>query len=136
MMTLSGCDNNKSTGEKTVEGITIVSGDVTYTLDNAEEVNKEFPDTFWIPSQEIRESLEVGQLVQLLFRITNGSDFQVERMWVEIIKKSDEGYEGILDNDPYCTKKITSGLKVNFKSIHVIDVYEYEPLDEDSQPVE
>ena len=125
MGTMFGCGNKN---ERAVpEGITVLSGDVTYSLDNAEEVHKQHPDTFWIPTQNIRENLQVGQLVKLLFRISNGSEDQVERMWVEITKKFDDEYEGILDNDPYCTKKITAGLKVNFQAKHVIEVYEYDP---------
>ncbi|MCK4501701.1 MAG: DUF2314 domain-containing protein [Desulfuromonadales bacterium] len=135
IVSLCGCDHkNKATDRSSAQGIAILSGDVTYTLDDAEEVNRQYPDTFWIPSRNVRENLGEGQLVKLLFRITNGSEDQVERMWVEITKISNNGYEGILDNDPYCTKRITAGLKVNFQAQHVIEVYKYDPSNEVSQP--
>lgn len=132
MTILSGCDSSNnvqkvSASPSNLEGINILSGDVTYTLDSAEEIHELYPDTFWIPSRDVRENLEVGQLVKLLFRVTNGSEDQVERMWVEISKVTDDGYEGILDNDPYCTKKITAGLKVTFQAKHVIEIYKYDP---------
>ena len=135
MITLFGCDRSKVAREERstpsgIQGITILSGNVTYTLDDAEDVHEQYPDTFWIPARKVRENLEVGQLVKLLFRISNGSEEQVERMWVEITKITDDGYEGILDNDPYCTKRITAGLKVNFQAKHVIEVYEYDPSNE------
>ncbi len=131
---LCGCEHKNETPEDEIDrshfqGISTLSGNVTYILDDAEEVNKQYPDTFWIPSRNIRENLKEGQLIKLLFRFSNGSEDQVERMWVSITKKFDHGYEGLLDNDPYCTKKITAGWKVNFQAKHVIEVYEYEPSD-------
>jgi hypothetical protein len=35
-----------------------------------------------------------------------------------------EYYVGTLDNDPYCTDEIRSGMRVEFHSDHVIQIYE------------
>ncbi|MEZ9412553.1 DUF2314 domain-containing protein [Vibrio lentus] len=98
-----------------------------YQLDNGEELNKEYPDSFWIPDKEVRESLKVGDSVKLIFRMeeTKGSeDVSVERMWVEITAKYPNYYEGKLDNDPDGSDCVLCGQLVIFQSSHVIEVYE------------
>jgi len=106
------------------EGIIKLEGDVTYSLENGEARNHEYPETFEIPSRELREQLKAGDLVKLLFTLTNGNDSQSERMWVIVTGGDSAGYEGTLDNDPVSTDRIKSGLKVTFKPEHVISIFE------------
>src|SRR5690349_2189589 len=95
---------------------------VTYTLDNGAEIHKEAPDTFYFPPAEERESLRPGDLVKLIFRIEFGEEAHVERMWVRVAEVRPESYVGILDNDPYCTDEIHSGMRVDFHADHVIQI--------------
>ena len=100
-----------------------------WELADAEELNKEAPDRFWLPSYEQRTGLKPGQLVKLIFRIVTVNKVQqeeihVERMWVLVQEKVKSYYLGILDNDPYCTDDIKAGLVVYFESRHIIAVYE------------
>lgn len=98
-----------------------------YELDNGEELNRDYPDSFWIPEKENRESLKVGSIVKLIFRMeeTKGSDnISVERMWVEINRTYQGYYEGTLDNDPTDSECVNCGQKVIFQTCHVIDIYE------------
>ncbi len=106
-----------------------VTEGVSYFLEDGELQHEEFPDTFWIPPAEQRKSLREDQIVKLLFRITANGETQTERMWVLVKKKTDEGYLGALDNDPYCTDEMKAGLEVRFQPRHVIQIYE----DDDSQ---
>lgn len=97
-----------------------------FELDNGELINKDYPDSFWIPGKVIRESLEIGSIVKLIFRMeeTAGSDdISVERMWVEILDEREGFYVGKLDNDPLGSECVKCGQKVNFQSCHVIDIY-------------
>lgn len=97
-----------------------------YELDNGEEIHQEYPDSFWIPEKDKRESLSVGDIVKLIFRMeeTKGSDdVSVERMWVEVTSVNPPFYLGKLDNDPAGSDCVTSGQVVTFKSCHVIDIY-------------
>lgn len=97
-----------------------------YELDNGEQLNHEFPDSFWIPDKNIRESLETGSIVKLVFRmeVTAGSDeLSVERMWVRVTDKHQHMYEGELDNDPNGSDCISSGQTVFFQACHVIEVH-------------
>lgn len=98
-----------------------------FELDNGEEIHQEYPDSFWIPEKEKRETLNVGDIVKLIFRMeeTKGSDdVSVERMWVEVTNINPPFYSGKLDNDPSGSDCVTSGQTVNFKPCHVIDIYE------------
>jgi hypothetical protein len=97
---------------------------VAYTLDNGAELHREYPETFQIPPQSVRENLRVGDLVKLIFRIEFDGEAHVERMWVQITEVRAEYYVGALDNDPYCTEEIRSGMRVEFHADHVIQIYD------------
>ena len=100
-----------------------------YVLDNGEERHNESPESFYIPSRELRDNLKVGDLVKLIFRMEdkiNSENVSVERMWVEIKEKNNNFYSGTLDNDPNGDVLIKCGLCVNFNAEHVIQIYEEE----------
>lgn len=95
----------------------------TYTLDNAAEIHRDFPETFHLPQETARASLQPGALVKLIFRIDVDDETHVERMWVQITDVTPGGYKGVLDNDPYCTDEIRSGMPVDFHADHIIEIY-------------
>jgi uncharacterized protein YegJ (DUF2314 family) len=95
-----------------------------YVLDNGEELNREHPDTFWIPLRDERENLLPGELVKLIFRISLEEEQHVERMWVIVKERVANGYIGVLDNDPYCTTELQSGEQIEFRPEHIIQIYE------------
>lgn len=98
-----------------------------YELDNGEEINREYPDSFWIPEKEAREAIEPGDILKLIFRMEekNGSDeVSVERMWVEVTNKQRDFYIGTLDNDPSGSECVKCGQTVYFQSCHVIAIFE------------
>jgi len=97
---------------------------IEYTLDNGEGLNKESPETFFIPPRAQRETLLPGELVKLVFRMSFEEDVQIERMWVIIKSRTDNGYIGTLDNDPLCTKELQAGAEVVFGPEHIIQIYE------------
>ncbi|MDG0797957.1 DUF2314 domain-containing protein [Pectobacterium punjabense] len=97
-----------------------------YELDDGEAINREYPDSFWIPAKAMRESLEPGDFVKLIFRMeeTAGSDdLSVERMWVNVTKKHPAFYEGVLDNEPTGSDCVQCGQTVTFHACHVIGIY-------------
>ena len=93
-----------------------------YMLEDGVQRNKQHPDTFYIPSQEERTSLQVGDVAKLVF-LYRESDVICggERMWVLITKVQDDGYEGTLDNKPFMADVLHFGEVVRFKPEHVID---------------
>lgn len=100
-----------------------------WELEDGAERHAEYSKSFWIPSAWRRYFLRRDQIVKLMFRIAlrdeAGNEFEkVERMWAIVKKRSGWGrYEGVLDNDPYCTKHIVSGLELAFEARHVIQIY-------------
>ena len=64
-----------------------------YTLANAEDRNRENPDTFWIPAKHRREYLKTGAIVKLIFD-------DKERMWVKVTERTETGYQGTLSSIP------------------------------------
>jgi Uncharacterized protein conserved in bacteria (DUF2314) len=107
-----------------LEGIAKLEGMVTFNLEDGEVRNRENPDNFWIPTRARRDNLAEDELVKLIFNLSDGKQTQVERMWVIIKSRDGSRYNGILDNDPYCTDQIKAGLEVSFEPRHVIDIYE------------
>lgn len=92
----------------------------TYTLINGEEMHATYPDTFWIPSQKVRDNLTAGTNVKLGFKVAKGD--LTERMWVIVDKKNEDGsYEGRINNDPaFIRAKYLD--KVHFSACHVINI--------------
>lgn len=92
---------------------------MTWRLDNAVELHKEAPYTFYLPSEHIIEQLKAGDLVKLIFKsevdLENGYDG--ERMWVEIIERTESDFRGKLVNQPFYLKSLQYGDIINFNSI-------------------
>lgn len=96
-----------------------------YTLNNAEDRNRENPDTFWIPAKHRREYLKTGAIVKLIF---DGK----ERMWVTVTERTKTGYEGTLSSIPadlQTAGKLRYGDVVEFGPEHVIDIFAPENID-------
>lgn len=118
--------NDETASDSSLEQIAKLEGEVTFTLEDGEALNRKYPDTFWIPARQERESLVADDLVKLVFNLTDGNQTQGERMWVLVTGGDGKHYTGTLDNDPYCTDKIKAGLEVEFEPRHVIEIYEAE----------
>lgn len=100
-----------------------------WQLDDGEQRHRESPATFYLPSLQVRASLQPGQVVKLIFRIaladeTAPGSAAVERMWVIVEQPLQDGkYLGTFDNDPKCAAAIRAGTAVVFEPKHVIQVH-------------
>lgn len=92
----------------------------TYVIDNGEERHALYPDTFYIPPREVRESLEPGDYIKACFR-EPGNDHG-ERMWLEIIAVGEGEYRAKLDNDPVLFPDLECGEELTIRPEHVINV--------------
>lgn len=92
----------------------------SWKLSNSEKTHSKNPDTFWIPDEGERNSLEPGDLAKLVFLGEEGG----ERMWVEVVKATDGGYVGSLANNPLFIYDLEHGDHVSFKAKHVIEIRE------------
>jgi hypothetical protein len=92
--------------------------------------NEQHPDTFWIPDEATRRSLEAGDFVKLMFEYIYPDDHDEEmpageRMWVEIIDLNGPYFLGRLRNRPICTVDwhiLDFDSEIVFLPEHVIDV--------------
>ena len=93
-----------------------------YEIANAEDLNRENPRSFFIPSRGERESLQPGDYAKLLFEITERSAGlpSGERMWVGVTGRDEQGYLGELANDPAAITTVKWGDTVRFGPEHVI----------------
>ncbi len=100
-----------------------------FYLENAVVLNKQFPRTFLIPTNQEILNLKIGTLVKLIFimkkPLKNGC--QAERIWVKITNIESESFTGILDNDPYYLKSIGSGDTITFKAENIAAIYVESP---------
>ena len=98
----------------------------SWELEDAEARHHEYPQTFAIPAQGLRESLQSEQLVKLIFkmRCTDTNAIHIERMWVIVKGRQDGCYWGLLDNDSVQAGGLQAGLEVWFQPRHVVDIYE------------
>lgn len=76
-----------------------------WQLRSGEEMHQHHPDSFWLPPREKRENLQPGQAAKLIFDIESVDQdgtlqVQGERMWVVVAERVNDGYIGLLDNEP------------------------------------
>ena len=103
-----------------------------WELRSGEVLNREHPDTFWVPSIDERQNLAKGQAAKLIFDIEAEDEDGVvhlsgERMWVIVSERVDGGYVGILDNqpaslNPHPDTYLCFGAEIPFLPEHVIDI--------------
>jgi hypothetical protein len=79
------------------------------------------------PSEEVRNNLEAGAYVKLLFRfaaeMADRHDGEVERMWVCVAGLDEDGhYIGSLENDPVHDQVLSCGDPIHFHPLHVMEV--------------
>lgn len=103
-----------------------------WRLRSAEVSHRENPEGFWIPALEERLNLKRGQAARLVFEIEGevedgAVEIQGERMWVIVAERIDDGYIGILDNQPASFEPsedayLCFGAEIPFLPEHVVDI--------------
>jgi hypothetical protein len=82
--------------------------------------NRRYPETFPIPSQEQRASVQPGDTVKVFFSMKDGWG---ERMWVDVTAIKGRHISGTLSNEPVGIPRLWSGDKVKFRPEHIIDIW-------------
>jgi Uncharacterized protein conserved in bacteria (DUF2314) len=82
------------------------------------EAHEQSPDTFWIPSEDAKDTIEPGHLVKLAFDLRGGG----ERMWVKVQAVKGDRFVGTLYNIPAFIPRLFSGDEIKFRSDHIIDL--------------
>lgn len=101
-----------------------------YELADGEALNRDYPESFYMPPRAEREALKKGDIAKLIFDILIDGDVNnaaAERMWVEIVDCQNGIYAGRLDNKPACRDegkiRLAFGDNLFFGPEHIIQSY-------------
>jgi hypothetical protein len=87
---------------------------------DAESAHREDPRTYSIPRRLVRETLEPGDYVKLLFKVDPPAGrVEVERMWVQVVGSKDGVHTGRLANKPEHLRNLRPGDRIDFRPEHV-----------------
>lgn len=101
---------------------------MSWSLDIVYDRNKESPYTFYVPSKNVIDLLDVGDLVKLIFMSDEEhDDYCGERMWVEITEKNANYFKGILSNEPIYISDLKCGEEIVFSIEHICDTQYDDP---------
>ena len=104
-----------------------------YEIDDPRPIKANAPYTFFLPTDERLNSIEVGDGVKVIIRsIPQGVDYDAERMWVNVTAIDGENFAGILDNEPFDIPQLKPGEIIQFKRFHIID-YQWKDRDKEEQ---
>lgn len=103
---------------------------VDFRLADGEDLNRQAPRTFFIPTRAERDALRADDLVKLLFEVVDPRDGMptAERMWVRVVERDGEEYVGILDSQPNAITTLRPGSRIRFGAEHVIAIFENAPM--------
>ena len=92
-----------------------------YLLDDCVELNRKYPETFEIPTEEEKLNIESGDFVKLVFinpdkKAGDGMP-EAERMWVRVTVDG----VGVLDNDPVVVN-LKCGDIIEFEDKHIASI--------------
>lgn len=94
------------------------------------ESNRKYPDSFWIPDDELKADLRPGDLVKLMWLVKRDPG---ERMWVRITHREGDRCVGTLENLPLFVR-MDPGEKVKFHIDDIIDC-KFEDEEDDAEQV-
>lgn len=97
----------------------------TYTLQNAEDQARTYPDDFNIPDLKDRKTVPDGHFAKVGFVTESNSGSKcVEYLWVRVIdRESDDGtYYGVLEDEPNFTNGVKIGDPIQFEAENVFKI--------------
>ncbi|MEP3892211.1 MAG: DUF2185 domain-containing protein [Hellea sp.] len=104
-----------------------------YVIDDPRPIKADSPYTFFLPSADKLDALEVGDGVKIIIRsIPAGIDYGAERMWINITSIAGENITGSLDNRPFDIPQLKPADIIQFKRFHIID-YQWKNKEKEQQ---
>jgi uncharacterized protein YegJ (DUF2314 family) len=95
----------------------------SHILTDGVELNNRYPSTFHIPSDSEKARVQVGDNVKLRFEaIGHNPEDLSERMWVEILELTNDGYKGFINNDPV-SPNLKYKQEIEFEARHIMNIY-------------
>lgn len=117
---------NRKKGEDETTPGKLVNTSAGYELESAVAANMAHPETFQIPSEEMRTGLCPGDSAKLLFNWINPDGTRQfapgERMWVLVVRSNNGIYQGVAENTAVYSSCIVAGETwVQFSAANVAD---------------
>ncbi len=102
----------------------------TWKLEDVSGRAIEAPYTFYLPSPQLIAQLQVGDLVKLIFQcdVENEQGLSAERMWVEIVARDADRFQGRLDNKPNYIPDLHFNEVLDFSPCHIIQTQRDDPV--------
>lgn len=93
-------------------------------IDSGMELNREYPDTFWVPGHDEKAEVAPGDIVKLMWSV-HRLDMCAERMWVRVTHRQGDRLVGRIDNYPVLAY-LSYDEKVKF---HIDDIIDFVPAE-------
>lgn len=87
-------------------------------LTDGEQMNRDYPDTFEIPTEEDKAAIEPGDTVKAVFSLTDWG----EKMWLEVVKVKERHLVCRLTSHPLAIPRLSCGDSVKVKRKEVVDI--------------
>lgn len=81
---------------------------------DAQKQHKKYPDTFWVPSQDLLDSISTANYVKICDNH--------ERFWVEVMEVDGDKITGRVDNDLVHEHNFKCDDTIKFEKRHVMDI--------------
>jgi hypothetical protein len=101
-------------------------------LESGVELNRAYPESFWIPDEADKQAIAPGATVRLFFSVRDGWS---ERMWVRVVAVNGKNIIGTLGNQPVGIPRLDYGKKIKFRREHIIDIWDVDDVDDVDEPV-
>lgn len=100
---------------------------MAYKIASGVEKHRASPDTFWIPSDDDKAGIQVGDYAKMIFNSDDGGSN--ERMWVKVTARDGDSFKGTLANKPYGLP-LKYGADIEFGPDNIIEILTPEALQE------
>jgi len=107
-----------------------------YEIDDPRPLAKRNPYTFYLPSEERLQWIDIQDEVQIIFRSVPVYAIGRERMWVELDEIEGDRLSGVLVNEPEDMPQLRKGTRIDFFRWQIIDISWKDPDKEKAIPKE
>lgn len=97
---------------------------MAYLLENAEEIYRANYRTMYLPRQEQRYNMQIGEAVKVGFLPEQSNGNGAERVWVRVELVREGGrYIGVLLEKPNSIQNLSTGFRVEFAAENIAEIY-------------
>ncbi|UDL15916.1 hypothetical protein QEH42_gp302 [Microbacterium phage Pumpernickel] len=94
---------------------------LTFSLVDGVKLHEARPKTFFVPSDEVKANIEVGDRVRLIFDHEE-VDLPQEQLWVTVTKAKNPKFVGTLNDWSLFKPALKMGLEIDFRAENIVYV--------------